>query len=240
MSFFLLFSFRLNRRSLRRWRKLMTVRRKKTPERGPSPEVQGGQTEIHFDVWSVFITQLQNLCSHFVYRRRKTRSPSPRRRSPVKRERKHSASRSPRRKPSPAGGGSPPPPLMQLPTKPLEQTLEPEVPAARTIPEAVIPETNWCVDWLLWDGGLLMTFQILNVSFWPAATQLWRWWKQTLYLKWRNARQRRFKRKRRDPGHGKRRRRAGESDHTTDLAPIPAPAGGALDPGHFWTQKCRL
>lgn len=142
--FFSPLCFRLNRRSLRRWRRLMTVRRKKTPERGPSREVQGGPTKTYFDVssLSVYYTTIKPLftfCAH----RRKTRSPSPRRRSPVKRERKRSASRSPRRKPSPAGGGSPPPPLMQLPTKPLEQTLEPEVPAARTIPEAVIPETNW-------------------------------------------------------------------------------------------------
>lgn len=67
-------------------------------------------------------------------------------------------------------------------------------------------------------------------------TQLWKWWKQTLYLKWRNAHQRRFKRKRRDPDHGKRRRTAGEKDHTTALALILALAGGALDPGHFSTQ----
>uniref|UniRef100_H2MT00 Serine/arginine repetitive matrix protein 1 n=1 Tax=Oryzias latipes TaxID=8090 RepID=H2MT00_ORYLA len=57
--------------------------------------------------------------------RERTRSPSPRRRSPVKRERKRSPSRSPRRKPSPVGGSSPPP-LMQLPTKPSEQSLEPD------------------------------------------------------------------------------------------------------------------
>lgn len=33
----------------------MTARRRKTPERGPSHEVQGGQPEIHFDVRSVIL-----------------------------------------------------------------------------------------------------------------------------------------------------------------------------------------
>uniref|UniRef100_A0A3Q3VPY7 Serine/arginine repetitive matrix protein 1 n=1 Tax=Mola mola TaxID=94237 RepID=A0A3Q3VPY7_MOLML len=74
--------------------------------------------------------------------RERAQSPSPRRRSPVKRERKRSASRSPRRKPSPAGGGSPPPPLMQLPTKPLEQLVEPEV-SGRAMPESAVQESTW-------------------------------------------------------------------------------------------------
>uniref|UniRef100_A0A671WFR8 Serine/arginine repetitive matrix protein 1 n=1 Tax=Sparus aurata TaxID=8175 RepID=A0A671WFR8_SPAAU len=72
--------------------------------------------------------------------RERAQSPSPRRRSPVKRERKRSASRSPRRKPSPAGGNSPPPSLMQLPTKPLEPLVEPEI-SGRAMPEPVIQET---------------------------------------------------------------------------------------------------
>lgn len=56
MLFSLPYCFRLNRRSLHLWRKLMTVRRKKTPERGPSPEVQGGQTWIHFAVRSLYLS----------------------------------------------------------------------------------------------------------------------------------------------------------------------------------------
>lgn len=84
----------------------------------------------------------------FSLSRRKTRSPSPRRRSPVKRERKRSASRSPRRKPSPVGGSSPPPPLMQLPTKPLEQLVEPDA-SGGAMPEPVIQETSatWFVEY---------------------------------------------------------------------------------------------
>uniref|UniRef100_A0A665TYT1 Serine/arginine repetitive matrix protein 1 n=1 Tax=Echeneis naucrates TaxID=173247 RepID=A0A665TYT1_ECHNA len=78
-------------------------------------------------------------------RRRKTRSPSPRRRSPVKRERKCSPSRSPKRKPSPAGGNSPPPPLMQLPTKPLEQLIEPDT-SGRAMPEPVVQEASSTCD----------------------------------------------------------------------------------------------
>uniref|UniRef100_A0A8C9X4A2 Serine/arginine repetitive matrix protein 1 n=1 Tax=Sander lucioperca TaxID=283035 RepID=A0A8C9X4A2_SANLU len=71
--------------------------------------------------------------------RERAQSKSPRR-SPVKRERKRSASRSPRRKPSPVESSSPPPPLMQLPTKPLEQLVEPDT-LEGVLPEPVIQET---------------------------------------------------------------------------------------------------
>uniref|UniRef100_A0A4W6DIR4 Serine/arginine repetitive matrix protein 1 n=1 Tax=Lates calcarifer TaxID=8187 RepID=A0A4W6DIR4_LATCA len=81
--------------------------------------------------------------------RERAQSKSPRR-SPVKRERKRSPSRSPRRKPSPVGGSSPPPPLMQLPTKPLEQLVEPDT-SGRAMPEPVIQEASstWFVEYFL-------------------------------------------------------------------------------------------
>lgn len=37
---------------------------------------------------------------------------------------------------------------MQLPTKPLEQLVEPEV-SGRAMPESVIQETTWCVEYFL-------------------------------------------------------------------------------------------
>uniref|UniRef100_A0A3Q3J9J0 Serine/arginine repetitive matrix protein 1 n=1 Tax=Monopterus albus TaxID=43700 RepID=A0A3Q3J9J0_MONAL len=73
--------------------------------------------------------------------RDRAQSPSPRRRSPVKRERKRSPSRSPRRKPSPVSGTSPPPPLMQLPLKPSEQHAEPDT-SGRAVPDPVVQEAS--------------------------------------------------------------------------------------------------
>lgn len=83
--------------------------------------------------------------------RRKTRSPSPRRRSPVKRDRRRSPSRSPRRKPSPGGGSSPPPPLMQLPPKPVEQHVDPDT-SGRALPDPVVQDASstWWAEYLLY------------------------------------------------------------------------------------------
>uniref|UniRef100_A0A3Q2P3K9 Serine/arginine repetitive matrix protein 1 n=1 Tax=Fundulus heteroclitus TaxID=8078 RepID=A0A3Q2P3K9_FUNHE len=63
-------------------------------------------------------------------------------RSPGKRERKRSPSRSPVRKPSPVGGDSsppPPPPLMQSNTKTSQPPEEPDTPGTG-LPEAVVQE----------------------------------------------------------------------------------------------------
>lgn len=133
------------------------IRRTRTSERGLSQRAQGGKKKMSSVLKSVdrswiciFIIEHKNVFCLLLLSRRKTRSPSPRRRSPVKRERKRSASRSPRRKPSPVGDSSPPPPLMQLPPKPLEQLVEPET-TGRAMPEPVIQETSttWCVEFFL-------------------------------------------------------------------------------------------
>uniref|UniRef100_A0AAV2JGR3 L-threonine 3-dehydrogenase, mitochondrial n=1 Tax=Knipowitschia caucasica TaxID=637954 RepID=A0AAV2JGR3_KNICA len=68
-------------------------------------------------------------------RRRKTRSPSPRRRSPVKRERKRSPSRSPRPRQSPPPMVASPPPIST--TEP-----EPEPDTSGGLPEPVVQEAS--------------------------------------------------------------------------------------------------
>lgn len=73
--------------------------------------------------------------------RRKTRSPSPRRRSPVKRERKRSPSRSPRRKPIPVIESSPPPPLLQSSARVTQQLVEPDT-SEKSPTEPVIQEAS--------------------------------------------------------------------------------------------------
>lgn len=139
---------RLNKRSSLRWKRLMKTRRKKTRERGPNPEAPGGWNKIlkYRTFWKLFFFLKALLTSFLFVSRRKTRSPSPRRRSPAKRERKRSPSHSPRRKLSPAATGSPPP-LMQLSTKPLEQVVEPEV-SGRATPEPVVQATTRFVKYL--------------------------------------------------------------------------------------------
>lgn len=62
-------------------------------------------------------------------------------RSPGKRERKRSPSRSPVRKPSPVGGDSPPPPVVQSNTKTSEQPEEPDT-SGTGLPETVIQEAS--------------------------------------------------------------------------------------------------
>lgn len=230
-------SDRLSRRSWPLWRRLMRIRRRRTSERGLSQEAQEGKKN-HLRIAVGFVYSLQNLkpsCTLIHLDGRQGRH-----------------HRGEGRQPSGKGNAAPRAPRDANPVQ-----------LAAAHPHRRLwncPPNLWSSLWSqkyqeelcqiqlskkgpgVWDTSILhfkqtkWWFTILNFSLCPTVTQLWRWWKQTRQPKSRTLLPRRFKRKRRCPGPGKRRRTTGGKDLTTALAPIPAHAGGAHAPGNFYIR----